>query len=648
MLGTLRAGSIFCMLILLLSPILKCNHAKEQKPIVELIVDNSSSLRNYAKFNNKEAKAKISTIHSKLLERGFEVSISTLSDEGKPIDSIDFTYTKTNLFNQLQSRLDINYENNLAGIYLLSDGNYNEGNNPIFVQNGRFIPISPILVGDTIEIPDARVNSVVHNRILLSNDVNEIHANISLVQMRGRRMDAQLYDVNTSKIVATRSVTPTTTAFSQNIEYKLDGLSKGKHHYRIQLSNVAGERNLKNNSYDFFVEVVDGIKKIHIYSAFPHPDISAIKSALSKNKSYQVQWVMNGGFKAESDLAIFYQYSSGENNNMLKEAKSKGISALYILGTQTDYTRLNTMDLGWKADLSSNMNYEIFPILNEGFSRFYLKDNFKTIISSMPPLNNQMVQIRFQNESANLLSSKIGFLNTNQPVIGFGQEGMQRFGIINGENIWRWRVINYKYQGNSNFFDDLMEKTVNYLAITKDKRQLTTATSSISYQENEQVRISASTYNEMYQPTKADKVECFIAGDNGVKRQIEMLYNGGAYLHLPNNLPHGNYSYRVVAHIGGKVVEDKGSFSITKESIEQEYLPANYSDMNLLANKSNGKLYDFDHINRLISDIDMLTPKAKYIEDKKTWTLLDLFPYLVVLLLLICIEWILRKYFGFH
>ena len=54
----------------------------------------------------------------------------------------------------------------------------------------------------------------------------------------------------------------------------------GLKHYTVTIEPVENERNTKNNSADFVINVLENKQKILILSDGPHPDIGAIKNTL--------------------------------------------------------------------------------------------------------------------------------------------------------------------------------------------------------------------------------------------------------------------------------------------------------------------------------------------------------------------------------
>lgn len=646
----MRTTSLLLILVLLLSPILKCAQEKKQTPQVVILIDNSKSLLNYPSFNKASLLTVLKEMEQRLTSKGYSVAMNDLGVATVSFNGLKFDGLKTNLFDALQNVLDQNYQDNLSDIVLITDGNYNDGNSPSYVSNSNFVKIHTVLVGDTSKPKDYRINLVDYNPILLHNEKNEILVNISAIGAKGDFLDIKLIDVESNNLLGSKRMQTNSNNYSQNVQFSLNNLPNGRYHLKTLIESSAVEINTQNNSYHFELEVIDKVKKICIYSSFPHPDISALKSALKTTKSYSFVYNDKSKDCSNADLVVLYQIPNKIDNgrDIIEICRQRGIPILYIFGTQSAYGLLNQVQNEFRVQVQSTQLLDILPIPNNEFFNYYLNESFSNQASQLPPLCNQMIRIEFLGESSTFLHSKLNTRSSNQVLVGFTNRNGQRIGLIAAENIWKWRLSNYQISKNSLFFDDFIHKIMDYLISTNDRRQLVTKVSKLSSDEKEQVKIISNIYNELYQPIKVPNVYCTIESKNGLKKTDELLYNGSSYSLQTSGLSSGNYVYQVVANANGKKLQSKGFFTIMKQSIEDQYLPANYEDMNQLANKFGGKNYMFNQCLDLVSDLEKQQLKSKLIRESKSTSAIDSILILGLILILLCAEWLLRKYLGLH
>ena len=72
---------------------------------------------------------------------------------------------------------------------------------------------------------------------------------------------------------------------TKKIKILVEATDIGLQKYQIVASDIDGEKNIKNNSYTAYIDVIDSRYKILILHSASHPDISAYKSAIEKNKN---------------------------------------------------------------------------------------------------------------------------------------------------------------------------------------------------------------------------------------------------------------------------------------------------------------------------------------------------------------------------
>lgn len=652
LLGGLRFLSVFSLLLLLLSPILKCNKTKSVRPKLILLVDNSRSI----KFSIKENfKSEVEQLVKKLTDLNLEIDVKAFDDEVKPIDSLNQNGKRTDIISTLTNVMSSYADENVQRIVLVTDGNYNQGNNPIFFDNKALTPLNVILIGDTARINDFRLENLEGNSIMLQDDINVLNAIISGSSAEAGSLIILLEELTTSgsRVIQEKNIQSSKGDFSESVQFKLSGLSKGKHHLRATVKTKIKELNLRNNAKEIFVDVVDGNKQIEILASFPHPDITALKFWLSANKSFKVKVNIaesNLSFSENADLVILYQIPNQFNNarDILMKAKASGKSILFILGTQTDYNAFNQSQKSYRIQVKGNFIQDYTAKQNSSFSKFYLRDVSNSVFQNYPPLSNYLMTIEPLKEANHLLLARIGRTDSEQPLISFSNDDNMQIGILAGENIWKWKVNNYQARKNFEETQDLWEKTINFLAVKKDKKQLVTNMSNYYIAEGETFIISANTYNEIYQPAKANSINCKIMGGGSEWKQYEMLPIENSYSLSPKDLKAGNYHYKIEANIAGKIHTDEGKFSIYNNDIEDIYSPSNYEDMNTLALKSGGNLIFWK--DRKVFDIKAIkeNQKEKLISETYRLKANDILWVLLFILVALGAEWIVRKYFALN
>src|SRR5690606_4470085 len=87
------------------------------------------------------------------------------------LDTLAYNEDKTNLSEGFSSIVEQFYGNNIGAITLISDGNFNEGDHPLYtVTNLPYVPVFTLAVGDTITKKDIVVRNVQSNDFVFLNN----------------------------------------------------------------------------------------------------------------------------------------------------------------------------------------------------------------------------------------------------------------------------------------------------------------------------------------------------------------------------------------------------------------------------------------------------------------------------------------------
>ena len=111
------------------------------------------------------------------------------------------------------------------------------------------------------------------------------------------------------------------------------------------------------------------------------------------------------------------------------------------------------------------------------------------------------------------------------------------------------------------------------------------------------------------------------------------------------NLSPGSYQYTVT--VAGQKSMDSGVFLISEARIEAQFTKANTTKLNRLAKSTGGKVY---HSTEILELVDDFVDNEDYATLQKTvlkkQALIDWKWVLALLLMLLTIEWFVRKYYG--
>lgn len=644
-----RFLTISIISFLLLSPLIKYNSTKIEKPILVFAQDNSKSivLNKDSAFYKNQYLQKIDSLKALIADKYNFVEYA-FGDDIEKSDSIKFNKSNTDISKAINKISEFYYDRNVGALIIASDGIYNQGQNPAYVKNLNF-PVYSILLGDTNRYADVSIKNVMYNKLAFINNNFPIKVDFLAKKLKGKEIVLNVYNKD-QKVFSTKKRIKNNNEFS-SVDFMLKSNKKGLQHYKIEIKPVETEVNIKNNYSDAVIDIIDSKQKILIVENSPNPDISAILKSLNTNINFDVKLLTsidNSVDVSSYNLIILHQLPSQNNSvvRVLKTSVIKKIPILFIIGEQTDLNKLKKLNIGFNFTQKSNSFDNASPILNKDFDKFSTDFIDKDLISDFSPLNVPFGDYNIQDNSNVLFKQKIGTVTTNKPLITFLSTDNTKYCFINGLGIWRWRMTTYLQKQNFNEFDELINKIVKYLALKVSKNKFDIDINNFYY-DNSQIEISAQVYNSSFELENTNDVNIEIYDSNNKVFKYKFSKIDNFYKLNLGTLPRGDYKYKAYTSINGKTIENEGKFVVFSLNLEEQNTIADYGVMSNISDKNKGKIYFAKDLLKLIDDIksnDNIKPIEK--QNETLNSLINLKLLFFIIILFITLEWFYRKYLG--
>lgn len=649
-LPTLRFILITLIAFFLLSPVLRHVVRTVERPILIIAQDNSSSLVSIADsgWYRSEYPSAMKEMIGVLAEK-FDTATYSFGD--KVVAGIDFSFSNkqtdySELFREIESR----YSNrNVGAVILASDGLYNRGKNPVYQEAASRYPVYTLALGDSAQHKDLILSGVLHNRMAYLNNQFPVEVQIRAQHLQGGQTVCSI--TRNGKELYTKLIMIDRDDFMINLPVMLQAEETGIQRYSIRLSAVEGENSKLNNARDIFIDVMDGREKILLLADAPHPDIAAIKSSLENNENYEVESKLISDFSGDLksySLVILHQVPSAKtaSTTVLNQVVRSETPLLLILGTELSAAAFNSLQLGLTVNGQAGKQTDAHPIVSEEFSLFALSDELKSFIPSLPPLQCQFGDHKVNVPASILFRQRIGMVETQQPLVMFTQGGDRKSGIVAGEGFWRWKMTDMAEHGQTDLFNELILKTVQYLSVRADKSFFRVYCKN-SFLENEAVAFEAELYNESYELVNTPDVSIELINEEGRKYPFTFSKTDKAYRLHAGLLPPGNYRYSAKTSLGEKVYTEKGEFTIIPLQVESVNTVADHKLLFDLSSKSGGQMYTVSGIKDLLENLlssDSITSVSR--SENRLSDLVNLKWLFFLLLGLVTTEWVIRKMNG--
>ncbi|MBT3242553.1 MAG: hypothetical protein HN352_05345 [Bacteroidetes bacterium] len=650
LLGLLRGITVFLIFILFMGFLWKSRTEIREKPIALVALDNSSSMVSTA--DSLLVKASVNKLLGDLqalADDELELKIYSFGNSIGSGVNPDFQDKQTN-FGQLFDHLTTTYLHRpVQELLIISDGIYTSGPDPSTAARKFPFPVSVWAVGDSVPMPDLKITGVRVNDVVYANTKFPVDIKVEGIDLDQYQVRLSLSSEGQALVDTIMSVDPIDGI--GNVSLHIDFSKIGNHVFDVSVEPFANESNLHNNKRSYAVEVIDEKIKVILLYHNPHPDVRVIKSNLEKTDRYdlQVQNIADFHFvQDEYQLIIFYQLPTGRRaeQEKLDRIRQSDTNILFVIGPETNLNSLTVMGVGvsFKADRLLTEDYN--PVLNEQFSVFTYEEGFKDFLKKMPPLKAPFASISIKSRSNILLFQKIKDIELADPLFWFGTYQSRKFGFIWGEGLWRWQLYEYLNNDNLYYTGELLLKTVNYLSTNEIKDPLrlqVPKTINIS----DDLTVKAKLYNKSLEAITTPEVYFTITGpEDYVKKMDFRRVQNGYQLQLIDLKP-GRYKYTAYTNLDNLEYRKSGVIDVLNTQLEQLDLTARPDNLRELAYTSNGRFFKWDESSDILTSFNDNDRAQDAIIPLTEWNnLLNIPIILIIIVILLSVEWLLRRWAG--
>ncbi len=635
----LRFLTLFALGVLIINPTFNNSTSYFEKPQLPVLIDNSASIKHLEQTHSAEELYNQLRNHSELNDK-FDISYYSFGNTIEPVDSLNFDENNTNIASALKTINNL-YRNQIAPTVLVTDGNQTIGTDYEFAISNSKNQILPVILGDSIVYPDLKIEQLNTNRYAFLK--NKFPVEIVLSYNGSDDVDSELIVYHNEAIVYRQSLEFSKNKNSHIVNFTLPAEQVGVQKYRATLTPLENEKNATNNTKSFAVEVIDQATQVLMISSISHPDIGAFKRAVTSNeqRTFELKNPAEAGAVLEDyQLIVLYQpdQTFGTVFNQLETANK---NYLIISGHHTNWNSLNRFQPHFQKNTTQSTEL-IQGSLNESYSSFAIED---IGFSDFPPLYTTFGNIVINGNYQTILNQTVNGLNNENPLLTTLEISNSRYALWDGDGFWRWRAKSYRDFGDFQKFDDFIGNIIQYLASQK-KRERLEVTSENFYYNNRPIKIFAQFFDKNYVFDPRANLQIRIRNTETEEENVfPMLLKSNFYEVDLGNLTEGEYSYAV--SVSNESLSKNGTFSILDFDMERQFLNANVSKLQRVAQNTSGVSFFANQgdelIQKLLEDDDFKTIKRTEIT---TTPLIDWKYLLGLIVLFLTAEWFIRKYKG--
>ena len=634
----------FILGILLLNPVINFSGEKEKKLDWAIFIDNSASIKYHQTPSINAVQLGIESLVNKLSEKDISYHLYQFADNIQKVNSPQLigngVTTNIGIIPETIKQLG----NQIAGVVIISDGLITEGKDPIKDFQEFDFPIHTIGIGEGSELVDVTIESIDAPTVVLKSDWVDVNITIQSVGNIGDRLSVSLY--NNRELQGSKHIRLMGMESKKEINFRFHPKKIGKQQYEVRISSVEDEIDIQNNRQKFSLLVLKDRYKVALLTGSPNKNTSVLKQKLKNNPRVELdhfiritetrfQPAIKTFWESPYELIIFDNYpikplSSNFVRILGKKLLSNQSALFLILGPNQTIVSFNgiTSILGVVTEDSTIES-----------NRFYWEfvDEQIDAGGNFPPLKQNILITGKQVSSDTLAVTEQGW-----PLWLRNQNGTIR------TMIWTSPELNTLYFHDQKLsqegsFSVIWNQSISWLLKSGGEHENFFRLNKNRYQQGEMVQVTGT---QPFEKTQ-DKTENIIINVTHGSTDIitrDILYNIEEQRWLGEFRAPGPGEYNYSIQLGSNQDPiQTGTFQILESQIELNQVYLNKKLLATISNSTDGQFFVWDSRDSLFSEINPKVRrefKAEIIKFNESRVLL------IIMILLLCVEWFIRRNRG--
>ena len=676
LLGGLRFLALALICFLLFEPVLQQFRSTERPPVLAVLVDDSQSMQvvtagDTSAARPNAARTSVRPVLDALQDeampgtaRFFRVGEASRALSGGIIDSLRFDGARTDLASGLQAAPEELRDENLGGIVLVSDGQYNTGQNPLRVADRSPVPVHTVTVGDTARQRDLRVQDVSTNDRAYLNSSVPVRVTLSVTEGPGQPVPVTLEQ--SGRTLDQRPVRLPDGTGEVSVDLTFEPEQAGLQQVTVRVPELAGEVTTRNNAQSTSLRVLESKRQVLLLGAAPAPDVSALRRVYERTADTEVTARIptpDGTFlegPLPDDLSAFdvvvlagFPSPSVPDDVVQRVATlvNDGTPALFFLDRQTDlaaWTEHFEASLPARPDASTSSFAEAsFRIVESARQHpvFRIEGAEGALFERLPPLQVP-ASAWTPTPDAQVLGTAA---TTSAPLLVLRRRAGLRTAAFLGSGVWRWALLPSELRAADPLWPGLASNLLRWAGTEADDSPVRVRPTASTFGGTDAVSFAGQVYDQSRQPVSDATVKVTVTDSTGTEYPYTMDPTGqGRYTLDVGTLPEGTYQYEAQARLGeADLGTDRGEFSVAPLRIEYQSPRADAVLMRQLASRAGGTAYTPETIDRLPAELaGQASFSSDVVQRSSEAELWRTSLFLIAILALLASEWTLRKFLG--
>ncbi len=668
----LRTASFGLLVLILAEPIVGWWSKQVIRPVLLILLDTSPSMK-----TTEQEKTRLKQVVEVLGAENWQAHLGQaeirswgFADSIYPINldtvaAARFGGRATNIAAALETAVEsVGQRERVEGLILFSDGAHNLGRDPGQLAGELGVPVYALGVGGQVMPADVQLAEVRTVETGYVGQRQQINAELRSWGFEGRHAEIILYEGE--RELQRRSLVLADQGQVQNISFNITPQQAGPRIFRLVVTPMEGEFTRADNEVLVFTRILEERTRTLILAGGPSADLAFLYRSLAADSNIVVETLIQRDVdalygsswspKVLQDRDVVFLVHPGAwllngppAEDLVRQVRA-GTGLVFIGGAKT------TKNWRAKSPLAELLPFELaasspfvageimLKISSEGrrhpIVRLQADEGDPWV--RLPPLPGYFRTVGARPGATVLVTGEVEGEETDRiPILSTGTYGQGKVIAALATAFWRLELTSSGFDGQPKTIKRFWRNATKWLAFDAPNGRIRASTARHVYRAGEEVVFSAQVFDELLRPQRGAFVEIALAEGGSLELQEQ---GAGHYRGLLDGLAPGAYQYKASAEVDGlEVGVDTGRFVIEEYSIEFSDLRADLLLLNQLARASGGSA---DLLIAWEEVLKGLSPRKKLVEKAQTQALWGpIWPGLLAVMLL-AMEWFLRKRSG--
>ena len=703
----LRSAVLMLLLLLLMRPVITTFEVNPQETYLAVLVDDSASMQigDVAGFESRQQAVADALYGAGGIVEGladrYQVRTFAFNQTVRRVSGAEDLTAQGNASGLEQAMRQVAEQLGglpLSAVVMISDGADNADTDPLLSARDfavRQIPVFTVGVGEELIPRDVGISSVSASQTLLDNSVFDVQVDLNHQGYTGQALTLRVMDGETE--VSAQQITLATDG-TRRVELEVSPERKEPILYELRVDELDGEIVLQNNRYQFLVDNSERPPLNVLYvDGHPRNEFKFIRRAVESDSSLRLASYLrtgpgrfyrqgissalelSGGFPTTAEDLYQYEavilgdigrdFFTDEQLLTLQEFVSERGGGLLVAGMLDDafvdsvvadvlpltLSRSDLLPANLQGGIrrGSHATGELFaPRLTAAgeFSELLRLDSDdavnRRLWAELPTLQGIYATGRAKPGATVLLEHpSLQYQNQALPVLATQRYGSGRSMSMNTASTWRWQML---MSAEDESHERLWRQMLRWLAQGALER-VSIQFDKPFYNAGDTVNVSVKVLDASFEPDNNASLWIQRTDPLGNAVDIAMEWDinqDGTYVSRFEASDEGVYRVLVdVASAAGSGLETEkpAAFVVTPSLREFNNAGRDTGMLSRIADSGGGRYYDLSAARQLINDIDHVPGAYSREVQEDLWDR----PWLLILLIaLMCMDWMARRYRG--